>query len=259
MSLFDRVSRLIRANVNDAISKAEDPEKVLEQALIDMQDNFVKMKQAVATAIAQQKRTQQQLANNQREAQTWEDRAKLALQKGEEDLARQALTRKKGFADTVNTLQTQLDQQTTQVDALKKNLMMLESKIAEAKAKKDMLKARAQAAKANEQLQSTMNTMSTSSAMAAFERMEEKVIQLESRSQAAAELAGSQLESQFAMLESSDVDLELEAMKLQMLGGSSPQQASLPADKSAATPSTPQDQPIIDAELVKLKKQIDSL
>jgi phage shock protein A len=266
MSLFDRVSRLVRANVNDAISKAEDPEKVLEQALMDMQDNFVQMKQAVATAIAQQKRTQQQLANNQREAQTWEDRAKLALQKGEEDLARQALTRKKGFADTVNTLQAQMDQQTTQVDALKKNLMMLESKIAEAKTKKDMLKARAQAAKANEQLQSTMNTMSTSSAMAAFERMEDKVIQLESRSQAAAELAGSQLESQFAMLESSDVDLELQAMKLQLEGTSTPQ-ASLPADKSATAPaaSTPRDKPVndvIDAEaleLINLKKQIDSL
>jgi phage shock protein A len=269
MSLFDRVSRLVRANVNDAVSKAEDPEKILEQALIDMQDNFVKMKEAVAGAMAQQKRSQAQVANNQREANVWQERAQLALQKGDEDLARQALVRKKALTDTLNALQAQLDNQTGQVDSLKKNLMMLESKIAEAKAKKDMLKARSQAAKANEQLQSSMNSMSNSSAMAAFERMEDKVVMMESRSQAAAELAGAGLEAQFMELQGGqDVDFELEAMKQQMLGGSAAPQQSLPQGASPAMPTpqaapqaTPVDAPKapVDAELEALKKQIENL
>jgi phage shock protein A len=260
MSLFDRVSRLVRANVNDAISKAEDPEKILEQAMIDMQDNFVKMKEAVASAIAQQKRSQTQLDNNRREAQTWQERAELAIKKGDDELAKQALMRKKTLTDTANQLQGQLDQQNTQVDSLKKNMLMLESKIAEAKAKKDMLKARSQAAKANEQLQSSMNSMSTSSAMAAFERMEDKVVQIESRGQAMAEIAGSNLEAQFMNLQAGDVDYELEALKQQMLGGSAtppPQQiAGAPA---AAVPQDSKQSSAVDSELEALKKQIDGL
>jgi phage shock protein A len=265
MSLFDRVSRLVRANVNDAVDKAENPEKILDQALRDMQDNFIKMKEAVATAIAQQRRAQTQLANNQREAQQWQERAELALKKGEEDLARQALMRKKGLTDTSNSLQSQLDSQTVQVDALKKNLIMLESKIAEAKAKKDMLKVRSQAARANEQLQSSMNGMSNSSAMAAFERMEEKVIAMESRSQAAAEIAGANLEAQFVTLAGSDVDYELEALKQQVLGGSAgATQQSLPSGTGAAAPAAqPQTAdasvPAVDMEIEALKKQIENL
>jgi phage shock protein A len=260
MSLFDRVSRLVRANVNDAISKAEDPEKILEQALVDMQDNFVKMKEAVASAIAQQKRSQTQLDNNRREAQVWQERAELAIKKGDDELAKQALMRKKGLTDTVTALQTQLDQQNAQVDGLKKNMLMLESKIAEAKAKKDMLKARAQAAKANEQLQSSMNSMSNSSAMAAFERMEDRVVQMEARGQASAELAGANLEAQFMNLQAADVDYELEALKQQMLTGSSTEQpAQIAGSPAAAVPQDAKQSSAADLELESLKKQIDGL
>jgi phage shock protein A len=259
MSLFDRVSRLVRSNVNDAISKAEDPEKILDQALIDLQDNFVKMREAVASAIAQQKRGQTQLDNNRREAKTWQERAELAIKKGDDELAKQALMRKKSLTDAANSLQAQLDQQNTQVDSLKKNMMMLESKIAEAKAKKDMLKARAQAAKANEQLQSSMNSMSNSSAMAAFERMEDKVVQMESRSQASAELAGANLEAQFMNLSAGDVDYELEALKQQMLApGTTPAPASI-AGAPTATPVSDVKTAAVDNELEALKKQIDGL
>jgi phage shock protein A len=135
-------------------------------------------------------------------------------------------------------------------------LIGLESKLSEAKTKKDMLKARASAAKANEQLQSTTSSLNTSSAMAAFERMEEKVLQMEATSQAAAELAGADLESQFASLEAGgDVDLELEAMKAQMLGGSA-NQGQLPAAETAA-PATESAE--VDAELEALRSQIDQL
>lgn len=257
MGLFDRVSRLLRANINDAISKAEDPEKILEQAIIDMQEDLVQLRQAVATAIASQKRTQQQQSQAQSEADNWQRRAQLALQKGDEGLAREALSRKKVQAETATALKTQLDQQTATVDTLKRNLIALEGKISEAKTKKDMLKARASAAKANEQLQKTVGNLGTSSAMGAFERMEEKVLQMEARSQAAAELAGADLESQFAQLESgSDVDDELAAMKAQLLGGAAPNQAQLPG---TPTTSKASQDPAVDAELEALKSQLDQL
>lgn len=257
MGLFDRVSRVIRANLNAAVSSAEDPEKILDQAIIDMQEDLVQMRQAVASAIASQKRIQQQYNQAQTESNNWHQRAQLALQKGNEDLAREALSRKKSQTEVATTLKNQLDNQAAQVDLLKRNLIGLESKIAEAKTKKDMLKARASAAKANEQLQSTMSSMNTSSAMSAFERMEDKVLQMEARSQAAAELAGADLESQFAALESgSDVDAELEMMKAQLTGTSSTTQGQLPASE---TEPAPQEDQVVDAELEELKTQLDQL
>jgi phage shock protein A len=256
MGLFDRVSRLVRANVNDMVSKAEDPEKILEQALMDMQDNLVQMKQAVAGAIASQRRTQQQYENNLKESETWTSRAQLALQKGDENLAREALVRKKSFSDSATAMKQQLDSQTGQVDTLKRGLMGLESKISEAKTKKDMLKARAAAAKANEQLQSAVNSNSTGSAMAAFERMEDKVLTMEAKSQAAAEIAGTNLEAQFAALSSSDVDDELEAMKLSLRPAAS--QAMIAGAPAASAPVAA-NSPDMDAELEALKKQLDNL
>jgi phage shock protein A len=255
MGLFDRVSRVARANLNDMVSKAEDPEKILEQTIIDMQEDLVQLRQAVASAIASQKRTQQQYNQAQTESNNWQQRAQLALQKGDENLAREALVRKKTHAETSTALKTQLDQQNSTVETLKRNLIAIEGKISEAKTKKDMLKARVSAAKASEQLQSTVGRMNTSSAMSAFERMEDKVLQMEARSQAAAELAGADLESQFAQLESgSNVDDELASMKAQLLGGAPQTQAQLPGTQAAA----PKD-PAVDQELEALKSKLDQL
>lgn len=260
MGLFDRVSRVVRANLNAAVSSAEDPEKILDQAIIDMQEDLVQLRQAVATAIASQKRMQQQVNQAQSEANNWDQRARLALQKGDENLAREALNRKKVQVETSTALKTQLDQQTATVDTLKRNLVALEGKISEAKTKKDMLKARAQAAKANEQLQKTVGSLGTSSAMSAFERMEEKVLQMEARSEAVAELAGADLESQFARLESgSDVDDELAAMKAQLLGGAAPNQAQLPSGETTTPSATTAPKDSVDAELEALKSQLDQL
>ncbi|MEM7756731.1 MAG: PspA/IM30 family protein [Cyanobacteria bacterium P01_A01_bin.40] len=252
MGLFDRLSRVVRANINDLVSKAEDPEKVLEQAVVDMQEDLVQLRQAVARSIATQKRTEQQYNKNQSEANTWQQRAQLALSKGDENLAREALVRKKSYSDTANSLKIQLDQQTNQVNTLKRNLIALESKISEAKTKKDMLRARANAAKANKQLQDSMNNLGTSSAMGAFERMEDKVMQLEAESESAAELGGTGIEQQFAALEAgSGVDDELAAMKAQIAGTS----AATPK-LEAAEPAAPQDA-VIDAELDELRSQLD--
>ena len=148
---------------------------------------------------------------------------------------------------------------------MKKSLIQLEGKISEAKTKKDMLKSRAQAAKAQEQLQGAVGRIGNNSAMSAFERMEEKVLLQEAKSQAAAEITGTDLENRFAALSAgSDVDDELEAMKQQMLGGSKPA-ASLPQGTSSPT-STPATPPVTDRvmtaeerELEALRKQIDNL
>lgn len=142
MGLFDRLSLVARANLNDMIEKAENPEEVLEQALANMQENLVHLRQAVARAIATQKRTEQQYNKNQLEANNWHSRAQLALQKGDENLAREALIRKKSCLDAIPALKSPLEQQTAQVETLKRNLIALENKLSEAKAKRGMLKAR---------------------------------------------------------------------------------------------------------------------
>ncbi len=267
MALFDRISRVIRANVNDLVSKAEDPEKILEQAVIDMQEDLVQLRQAVARVIAEQKRSEQQYNQNQEEANKWQQRAQLAISKGDEALAREALVRKKTHTDSAAIFKTQLEQQTAQVDTLKRGLIGLESKIQEAKTKKNMLQARSKAAHANEELQRTLGGLGTGSATSAFERMENKVLEAEARSQAAGELGGTGLEQQFAQLEGGyEVDDELAQLKAAMEGSSpkalaaessSTQQSLPPADsmnnKAAAS------SPVVDAELEELKTKLKDL
>ncbi|WP_373534552.1 PspA/IM30 family protein [Microcoleus sp.] len=220
MGLFDRLWRVIRANINSLIGAAEDPEKILEQAVMDMQEDLIQLRQAVAGAIAAQKRTERQCSQAESTAAEWYQRAQLALQKGEENLAREALTRKKTYQETATAMKASLEQQNAVVTQLKDNMRSLESKISEAKSKKDMYIARARSAKASERLQEMMGNLGTGSALSAFEKMEEKVMQLEARSEAIAELGTNDLEKQFLSLEGAgDVDAELAAMKAQMLPG----------------------------------------
>jgi phage shock protein A len=257
MGLFDRIKRVVGANLNDLVNKAEDPEKMLEQAILEMQEDLIQLRQGVAQAIAAQKRTEKQYNDAQNEINKWQRNAQLALQKGDENLARQALERKKTFTDTSTALKTSLDQQSGQVETLKRNLIQLESKISEAKTKKEMLKARITTAKAQEQLEGMVRGMNSSSAMAAFERMEEKVLMQEARAQSAAELAGADLETQFARLESgSDVDDELAALKAQMLPpAAAPNQPQLPPEQTTA----PKSNEVVDSELESLRKQLDQM
>ncbi|HIK25755.1 MAG: PspA/IM30 family protein [Thermosynechococcus sp. Uc] len=240
MGLLDRVGMVIRSNLNALVSSAEDPEKILEQTIIDMNADLVKLRQAVAQAIAAQKRLEQQYAQNLKDAQQWEERARLALSRGDEALALEALNRKKTATDTAAALKAQVDQMAVQVKTLKDNLTALESKISEAKTKKEMLKARVRAAKASEQIHQAVSRVSTSNAMAAFERMEDKVLQMEARSQAIAELSGDTLESKFQSLQSSankqDAEFELLEMKRQMgLLPDSPSAGTLPQSASGSS------------------------
>ncbi|MFB2646519.1 PspA/IM30 family protein [Raphidiopsis sp. BLCC-F218] len=262
MGLFDRLKRVVSANLNDLINKAEDPEKMLEQALLEMQEDLVELRQGVAQAIAAQKRTEKQYNDAVSEVSKWQHNAQLAVQKGDENLARQALERKKSANETSIALKISLDQQVTQVESLKKSLIQLESKIAEYKNKKDMLRARITAAKAQEQIGSMVTNMNSNSAMAAFERMEEKVLMQEARAQSTAELAGADLDSQFARLEgSSDIDDELAALKASILSPAPTPKGELPpAESSSSSQKDKSKSPEpIDAELEELRKQLDKL
>ncbi|WP_413164433.1 PspA/IM30 family protein [Capilliphycus salinus ALCB114379] len=260
MGLLDRVGRLIRANLNDIIEKAEDPQKILEQAIIDMHEDVIKLREAVTLAIASQKRSQQQYNQYQSEVNNWQSRAQLALQKGDENLAREALQRKKSYQEQANIIKVALDSQTAQVETLKRNLIQLESKISEAKTKKEMLIARKRAADVNKQLQDLINGINTTGSIAAFERMEEKVLVAEARSQGLAELAGADLESQFQALEAGNgIDDELEALKAQMLGGSAQPQGQLPAGEAPAAPETQPQKPKVDTELEELRQKLQKI
>lgn len=220
MGLFDRIWRAIRANLNDFIGQMEDPEKILEQAVLDMQDELIQLRQAVAHAIATQKRTERQAAQARSTSNEWYRRAQLALQKGDDTLAREALSRRKSYLDTAEAMEAQLGQQSGVVTGLKQNMMKLESKIQEAKTKKDLYIARARSAKASVQIQEMLGRVGTGSAMNAFERMEDKVLQLEANSEAIAELGSTDLEKRIEALgEADEIDAELAAMKNQLLAG----------------------------------------
>ncbi len=220
MGIFDRLWRIIRANVNSLVSGAEDPEKILEQTVIDMHNDLVKLRQAVAQAIATQKRTERQFDQAQSTADEWYRRAQLALQKGQENLAREALTRRKSYQETATAMKVQVEQQKQVVEKLKQNMRQLEQKISEAKVKKNMYIARARSAQASEKLNEMLGSVNTGNALSAFDRMEEKVMQLEAKSEAIAELGTDSLEKQFASLDASnDIETELEAMKAEMLPG----------------------------------------
>lgn len=234
MGLFDRIKRVIRADTNDLVSKAEDPEKVLEQTVAEMQGDLVQLRQAVASAIATQKRTERQASQADSIAQDWYSRAQLALNQGNEILAKEALTKRKSYQETATALKAQVGEQSSVVNRIKKDMQTLELKIGELKTKKDMYIARARSATASQRINEMLGGVNTTSSLNAFAQMEEKVLQLEAQSEAIAELGTDDLQKQFTSLAAaSDVDAELAAMKAQILPGSNPNPAQLPANSTA--------------------------
>ncbi|KAK1271968.1 hypothetical protein QJS04_geneDACA014198 [Acorus gramineus] len=231
MNLFDRFARLIKSYANALLSTVEDPEKILEQAVLEMNDDLTKMRQATAQVLASQKRMENKYKAAQQASEEWYNRAQLALQKGEEDLAREALKRRKSYADNASSLKSQLDQQKSVVDNLVSNSRLLESKIQEARSKKDTLKARAQSAKTATKVSEMLGNVNTSSALSAFEKMEDKVMTMESQAEALNQLTSDDLEGKFALLEGSSVDDDLAKMKRELSGSSL--KGELPAGRTA--------------------------
>ena len=230
MSVFSRMSTIFKANVNDALTKAEDPEKVLNQITIEMNEQLVDTKQKVAAAIADEKRLQRQYQETAEQAKGWEEKATIAVEKERDDLAREALARRNEAQQLADEYKIQWDKQRQAVDQLKEHLRALELKIGEAGRKKNLLIARQKRANAQKQIHETMAGMKDSGAFNTFDRMEQKVGDMEARADAAAEMADFErdpLEDEFAALEKNDnVDDDLAALKAKLGNGNESDKAS---------------------------------
>ena len=224
MGLFDRLSTLLRSNINDLISSAENPEKMLNQILVDMRSQLAKAKQQVATAIADEKRLRDQADAERRESESWEKRAMIAVEQGRDDLAKQALVRQGEHAQHAEQLEVTWQAHQAETEKLKASLRDLNDKIEEAKRKKNLLLARQRRAQAQKRIAETMSSLSEKSAFEAFARMEERIEQNERQIKASAEIdeefQGDRLAKDFKQLEKSagsmSADMQLLALKQKM-------------------------------------------
>jgi phage shock protein A len=240
MGIFDRFSTLFKSNINDLISRAEDPEKMLTQILTDMRGQLVKAKQQVASAIADEKRLRDQTDAEYKQAQDWERRAMLAVQEGRDDMAKQALVRQGEHMAHGQQLEQTWEQHRLETEKLKNSLRDLNDKIEEAKRKKNLLIARQRRAQAQQRIAETMSSLSEKSAFEAFARMEERIETNERQIRAHAEIeeefTGDTLQRDFKQLEkgaaTTSVDSQLLALKQKMgmlPAGSAPQSKALNA------------------------------
>jgi phage shock protein A len=218
MGIMDRVATVIKSNLNYLINKAEDPEKMLDQILIQMRQQLVEAKREVAVAIADEKRLGMQLEAEIEQVQEWQRRATMAVQKGEDDLAREALRRKADHEQIAIGYKKQWDAQSASTENLKNALRALSQKIEEAGRKKNLLVARQKRAEAQKHVHEVMTGLTDTSAFESFERMASRVEQIEAQADAAVEisqdLSGDAMEQRFRALESStDVEQELHALK----------------------------------------------
>jgi phage shock protein A len=239
MGIFSRLAQLIKSNLNDLISRSEDPEKMLNQVVLDMSNQLTEAKKQVAASIADEKRLAKQGEQEVANANEWERRAMMALRAGNEELAKEALARKKEHDQLAVTFQEQWTKQKAAVEQLKKALRMLNDKIEEAKRKKNVLIARKKRAEAQKAIQDTMSGLKDQSAFETFDRMAGKIDQLEAEAEAGAELSeeysGDVLAHQFANLEkTAGADEDLEALKRKM--GLLPPEAPAEAKAAQAPP-----------------------
>ena len=261
MGLVDRFLRVAKGNVNAVLQNLEAPEKIMNQAVEDMQNDLIKIRQTYAEVTASQRRLIKQKQHASAVAEDWYGRAQLALERGKEDLAREALARRQQQIEVINELQPQIDLQAKGLDKLYEGMNALEKKILEAKAKKDQFVARAKTAESVTKVNDMIGAIGVGkTSMDAFRRMEEKVEALEAAADASAEMSGLSnllpggsdtfsVEKEFLMLESSaSVDEELARMKKNLLGPS-----TLPDTKKWKTKKY---DPAVEIELEKVKADI---
>ena len=204
MALMERVATLVRANLNDLIDKAEDPEKMIKQVILDMQNQLLQVKTQVAIAIADQHLLDKKRKENEEKSAEWVRKAELALDKKQDDLARAALERSLSYRQMTENFAQQVADQTVQVENLKSALRKLEQKMAEANSKSDLLIAQHRRARAIHKAGDARVAMGAASSSNAFDRMKSKVQHHEAYGQAKAELTGDSMEDRLASLEKQD-------------------------------------------------------
>ncbi len=223
MGILDRLSRLIRSNINDLIARAENPEKMLGQIIEDMRRQLAQAKQEVAVAIADERKLRAQYEEERGQAEEWERRARLAIREGRDDLAKQALMRGGEHAQHAHELEVQWQKHRVETERLKDSLRQLNAKIEEAKRKKNLLIAKQKRAEAQKRIHDTMAGLADRSAFRAFDQMAEKIETAERRALATAEvteeLSGDTLVQEFKVLEAGGdavVEEKLLALKAEM-------------------------------------------
>ncbi len=212
--MFDRIAMVFKAMVNALLGKVEDPQMMLEQTYQELQSNLIQVRQAVAQAIATEKQLEQQLQKNKDQAATWQNRAAMAVQQNNDDLARQALQRKTQYAQAAQDLEVQLKSQKEATSNLRQRLTELENEVQKAYTKKQVLIARDKAAQATSKANEILSKSTASGALSVIERMETKVAEKEARAAALAELGSDSLEKKFKNFEGqADIEMELMALK----------------------------------------------
>ncbi len=227
MSIFTKLSTVIKSNINDLISRSENPEKMLNQIILDMRDQLAKAKREVAAAIADERKLRASLDAEVKQMRQWEHRAVLAVKEGRDDMAKQALVRQQEHKERASTLDETWRTQAAEMEKLKGSLRQLNDKIEEAKRKRNLLVAKQRRAQAQRRIHETMSGLSNTtntSAFDAFQRMADKIDEQERESLAHQEvneaLGPGTLEDDFKALESGgdggDVEDRLLSLKQEM-------------------------------------------
>jgi phage shock protein A len=225
--MMDRLTRLIRANINDLIDQAEDPEKMIDQLLREMQENINLARSQVAAMVAQEKELELDAAETTKLAEEWGRKAERAVTAGKDDLAREALRRKRDNTENSSIYREQLAVQTQAVAKLKEQLRQLEAKYQTTLGARDSLIARQRRARAQRQVAEAIVVFTPLDPSSELDRMERKIRSEEAHAAAALELGDESYDAQFQALEGeSDVEEELAALKKSLGAGGSP---SLPA------------------------------
>lgn len=247
MGIFDRMSRLIRANVNDVIDRAEDPEKMIDQILRDMDSNMRTARTQVAAMIAQEKELEADLQETQQLSSEWSAKAKRAVDAGKDDLAREALRRKRDMDENGAVYSKQHEIQLQTVSKLKDQLRQLESKYQQTLSQRDSLVARQKRAQATKQVTQMASTVSLSplDAGSELDRMERKIRATESEALAVGEMQSNTYEDQFRELDY-DVDIEKELESLR-----SGHSGMLEAGDEETPAVAAEDMPIHEGEIVE--------
>lgn len=218
MGLFKRLRDITLASINDLLDKAEDPVKMLEQYLRDMGDDITDAEAAVAKQIAVEKRFKQQMDDAADVVEKRQQQAEKAVLAGNDELAKKALVDKAEQQQLLDGYTQQYTIAKQHADQLRAQLSEMKEEYTKLKNKKDLLIARADAAKAQKSINQAMSGFGTDNAAKGFERMENKVLQMEAEAQASTELRGSNksLDDEFKALEANDVDDELAALKAKL-------------------------------------------
>lgn len=219
MAIFERISDLVRANINDLIDRAENPEKMVKQIIIDMEDQLRKSTQGLGTAMGSLNQVKKQLENAQEQSDSWQAKARTCLEQGNEDLAKQALENKVKQDKMVAQYQEMVNSMEVQVNEIKSQVDVLKQKLEEARSKQAMLVARSQMADAKSQMAKTLGNMDSKSAFAKMDKMEKKIEAKEAQADAFSEVSGVQ-ESEndpFAQMDKENsINAELEKLKQEM-------------------------------------------